>query len=90
MGGGNHFSGLPFARKKDPCLNIRSKWKKEALKKVFEAHSLIQKKDLTADLRALEIDPRNGNCIIVLSNYDPPAAETTARQIRGWMKDVKE
>jgi D-alanyl-D-alanine carboxypeptidase len=37
---------------------------------------------------ALESDPR-GNTIIVLSNYDPPAAEATARQIRLWMAGLK-
>jgi D-alanyl-D-alanine carboxypeptidase len=34
---------------------------------------------------ALEWDPRRGYAVIVLSNYDPPAAEVVARQIRSWL-----
>jgi CubicO group peptidase (beta-lactamase class C family) len=34
---------------------------------------------------ALDWDPRNGYAIIVLSNFDPPAAERVARQIRAWL-----
>lgn len=33
----------------------------------------------------LEIDPRSGYTLIVLSNYDPPSAERIARQIRQWI-----
>ena len=39
---------------------------------------------------ALEFDPKSGNTIIVLSNYDPPAAEKTAQQIRSWMKAMQD
>jgi CubicO group peptidase (beta-lactamase class C family) len=34
---------------------------------------------------ALDWDPRSGYALIVLSNYDPPAAERVARQIRQWL-----
>jgi len=34
---------------------------------------------------ALDWDPRNGYAVIVLSNFDPPAAERVARQIRAWL-----
>jgi D-alanyl-D-alanine carboxypeptidase len=34
---------------------------------------------------ALEIDPQRKYVVIVLSNYDPPAAESVARQIRAWL-----
>jgi CubicO group peptidase (beta-lactamase class C family) len=34
---------------------------------------------------ALDWDPRSGYAMIVLSNYDPPAAERVARQIRQWL-----
>jgi D-alanyl-D-alanine carboxypeptidase len=34
---------------------------------------------------ALDWDPRRGYAIIVLSNFDPPAAERVARQVRAWL-----
>ena len=34
---------------------------------------------------ALDWDPRSGYAVIVLSNYDPPAAERVARQVRQWL-----
>ena len=34
---------------------------------------------------ALDWDPRTGYTIIVLSNFDPPAAERVARHIRAWL-----
>ena len=34
---------------------------------------------------ALESNPQTGNTIIVLSNFDPPTADATARQIRAWI-----
>jgi CubicO group peptidase (beta-lactamase class C family) len=37
---------------------------------------------------ALSFEP--GYTIVVLSNYDPPAAERVSRQIRGWLARVKE
>ena len=33
----------------------------------------------------LEIDPQSGYMLVVLSNYDPPAAEDVAKTIRGWI-----
>lgn len=36
----------------------------------------------------LESDPQTGSAIIVLSNYDPPSAESPGRQIRSWLKAV--
>lgn len=38
---------------------------------------------------ALEIDPRNGYTIIVLSNYDPPSAEKVTRQLREWIENLQ-
>jgi len=38
---------------------------------------------------ALEFEPKSGNTIIVLSNFDPPAAVAEAMQVRNWMKSVK-
>ena len=38
---------------------------------------------------ALEIMPETGYTVIVLSNYDPPSAENTARQIRSFLNRVK-
>ncbi|MCU1284277.1 MAG: beta-lactamase [Acidobacteriales bacterium] len=38
---------------------------------------------------ALEFDPKSGDVIIVLSNYDPPAAEKAMQQIRPWMRAIK-
>ena len=37
----------------------------------------------------LEIGPPEGYTIIVMSNYDPPSAETVAKNIRGLIKRVK-
>ncbi len=37
----------------------------------------------------VEIDSDSGYTAIVMSNYDPPSAEKTARQIREWVKLVK-
>lgn len=37
---------------------------------------------------ALEFDFASGYTVIVLSNYDPPAAERPARQIRGWIGGI--
>jgi len=34
---------------------------------------------------ALEIEPTRGYVVVVLSNYDPPAAEGVARKIREWL-----
>jgi CubicO group peptidase (beta-lactamase class C family) len=34
---------------------------------------------------ALEWEPKTGYVIVVLSNFDPPAAEQVARQIRAWL-----
>ncbi len=34
---------------------------------------------------AVELDVASGYTIIVLSNYDPPAAESVGRQIRSWL-----
>lgn len=36
----------------------------------------------------LQSDPQTRDTVIVLSNYDPPSAETPARQIRPWLKAV--
>lgn len=33
----------------------------------------------------LEIEPHSGYVLVVLSNYDPPAAEDVAKTIRGWL-----
>lgn len=38
---------------------------------------------------ALEIDPQSAYTIIVLSNYDPPSAETVVRQIREWVSNLR-
>ncbi len=38
---------------------------------------------------AVELDAETGNVIIVLANYDPPAAEAVSKTIRGLMKRVK-
>lgn len=37
---------------------------------------------------ALDFDPQSGNTIIVLANYDPPAAMKVASQIRQWIKGI--
>ena len=37
----------------------------------------------------VEIDSDSGYTAIVMSNYDPPSAEKTARQIREWIRLVK-
>jgi CubicO group peptidase (beta-lactamase class C family) len=37
---------------------------------------------------ALDFDPQTGNAIIVLANYDPPAAMKVAMQLRQWMKGI--
>jgi CubicO group peptidase (beta-lactamase class C family) len=37
---------------------------------------------------ALEFQPKLGNVIIVLSNYDPPSAEKPAMQIGQWMRGI--
>lgn len=37
---------------------------------------------------ALDFDPRSGNTIIVLSNYDPPAATNVATQVRTWIRGL--
>jgi CubicO group peptidase (beta-lactamase class C family) len=37
----------------------------------------------------LEIGPANGYTLIVMSNYDPPSAEKVARQVRGWLNQLK-
>ena len=39
---------------------------------------------------ALEMDPRSGYTVIVLSNYDPPSAANVSQQIRQWIASVKE
>lgn len=38
---------------------------------------------------AIEFDAGTGNIVIVLANYDPPAAEQISKQIRDMMKRVK-
>ncbi len=38
---------------------------------------------------AIEFDAESGNLIIVLSNYDPPAAREVADKIRIWMKRLE-
>ena len=38
----------------------------------------------------LEIGPADGYTLIVMSNYDPPSAEKVARQVRGWLKHIKQ
>ena len=37
----------------------------------------------------LEANSASGYTVIVMSNYDPPSAETVAKQIRGWLAKVK-
>ncbi|HTK95591.1 MAG TPA: serine hydrolase domain-containing protein, partial [Terriglobales bacterium] len=37
---------------------------------------------------ALLFNPQKGYAIIVLGNYDPPAAERVAQQIRAWMQSI--
>jgi hypothetical protein len=37
----------------------------------------------------VEIDSDSGYTAIVMSNYDPPSAEKTARQIREWIRLAK-
>jgi hypothetical protein len=37
----------------------------------------------------LEFEPRTHDTVIVLSNYDPPAAVNIARQVRAWVKSIK-
>lgn len=34
---------------------------------------------------ALYWDPKSATAIIVLANYDPPAAEQVVRQVRSWL-----
>ncbi|HCV42431.1 MAG TPA: hypothetical protein DGH68_03035, partial [Bacteroidetes bacterium] len=38
---------------------------------------------------AVELDAESGNVVIVLANYDPPAAEAVSKTIRELMKRVK-
>ena len=38
----------------------------------------------------LDIEPAPGYVVVVLSNYDPPAAGTVAKKIAGLLKRVKE
>lgn len=38
---------------------------------------------------AVEFDAGRGDLVVVLSNYDPPSAETVARQVSGWLKRLK-
>lgn len=38
---------------------------------------------------ALEFDSRSGYTIIVLSNYDPPSAESVGEQIRRWVANIE-
>lgn len=37
----------------------------------------------------LEANETNAYTVVVMSNYDPPSAETVARQIRGWISRIK-
>ena len=37
----------------------------------------------------LELNPENGYTVIILSNYDPPSAETIGREFRQWIGRIK-
>jgi CubicO group peptidase (beta-lactamase class C family) len=38
---------------------------------------------------ALEANEASGYTVVVMSNYDPPSAEKVARQVRGWISQMK-